>query len=397
MPGTSQAVTYILGSFPDGIEPFVFNELKELSRLGFSIRVFSVYGSQHHSDDEEEWISRTVYAEPLFSLRIILSHLYFIFTKPSTYCFLLRRYRSFRGKKVFCKSVFFARQVVKGEIKHIHAHFAWVAADAARLISKLTGITYSLTAHQSDINRYADANLREKLEDAQFILTCTKGNKEYLREKFGKEIYDKTTSVYHGVDIERFRPKSNHASPGIDILSVGSLLKIKGFEYLIKACAILKSRGMADRCLIMGKGTERTVLEALISHLNLRNTVEIKDPVPHDMIREFYEDARIFALPVVQIDGAPHGIPNVLAEAMSMGLPVVSTNIPNISELIENGKDGILVNEKDPEALADVIQNLLRDNGKRNSLGKMARKKIQQEFDAKKHIQQIAAIFLSRQ
>ncbi|MGD1046313.1 MAG: glycosyltransferase [Bacteroidota bacterium] len=393
MLGTSQVVTYILGSFPNGIQPFVFNELKELSRLGFNISVFSVYGSPHHSDDEQEWISRTVYAEPLFSPKIILSHLYFIITKPSTYFFLLGRYRSFRGKMVFWKSAYFAREVIKRDIKHIHAHFAWVAADSARLISKLTGITYSLTAHQSDINRYADDNLYKKLKDAKFIFTCTKGNKEYLGNKFGKEIYNKTTSIYHGVDIEQFKPGTKNGSPNIDILSIGSLIKIKGFDHLVKACAILKSKGITHSCLIIGKGSEKEYLEELIANLNLKDTIEIKEHVPYYKISEYYYETRIFVLPVVVIDGAPHGIPNVLAEAMSMELPVISTNVPDIPELIENGRDGILVDEKDPKALADVIESLLKDNNRCMYLGKMAREKTEREFDSRQHVQRIAEKF----
>lgn len=394
-PTTGPSITYILTSFPDGVEPFVFNELKELSRQGFDIRVFSVYGAPRYSDDYYDWTPRTVYAEPLFSLRIVLAHLYFIFTKPSTYWSLLRRYKSFRGKKVFLKSVFFSRRVIEEGISHVHAHFAWGATDAARLVSKLTGISYSVTAHQSDINRNADSNLQDKLTDARLIITCTKGNREYLGERFGKDIYDKTTAVYHGVDIEKFQSTGRCSSPRVDIISVGGLIKVKGFDYLLRACAILKARGITCKCLIIGKGPEKVHLEKLILDLDLGGRVEIANPVRHEDIVEFYDSAKLFVLPVVRIDGAPHGIPNVLAEAMSMGLPVISTRVPDIPELIEDGRDGQLVNEKDPEAIADAIENLLRDNGKRSSLGKMARKRIEKEFDARKHIQRIAEIFLN--
>lgn len=396
MTEVKRRVTYVLGFFPGGIESFVFNELRELAKLGFDITLFSVYGkpSRNHNNEGIDWISRVVYAEPLYSIKLILSHLYFIFTKPRVYYSVLKKYQSFRGKRVFWKSVYFARQVMKKEVKHIHAHFAWVATDSARLISKLTGITYSLTAHQSDINRHADDNLYEKLKEAKFIFTCTKGNKEYLGEKFGEDIYKKTTAIYHGVNIERFAPNVSCESPEIDILSIGSLIKVKGFDYLIMACELLSQRGIRLKCLIVGKGPEKEHLEELITHLNLRDVAEIKDPIPHDNVKELYGNARIFVLPVTIVDGAPHGIPNVLAEAMAMGLPVVSCDVPNIAELIEHGKDGILVREKDPEAIADAIEELLNDTNKRAAIGQMAREKVEKEFDAGKHIQGFAEIFM---
>jgi glycosyltransferase involved in cell wall biosynthesis len=394
MSQVEKRITYVLGSFPSEIESFVFNELKELTKLGFNITVFSVYGKPLHNDDNLEWISRTIYAEPLYSIKIVFSHLYFIFTKPKTYYSVLMKYQSFRGKKVFLKSVYFARQVIKRNIKHIHAHFAWAATDAARLICKLTGITYSLTAHQSDINRHADDNLYEKIKEAKFIFTCTKGNKEYLGDKFGKDIYNKTTAIYHGVNTDKFKPDVKSESTEIDVLSIGSLIKVKGFDYLIKACGSLRSRGFYLKCLIVGKGAEKEYLEELIMRLDLQDTVEIRDSVPYDMVNEFYKNAKVFVLPAAVIDGAPHGVPNVLVEAMAMGLPVISTNVPDIPELIENGMDGILVREKDAEALADAIENLVKCNDKRISLGKMGREKIQKDFDIREHIHGIADIFM---
>jgi glycosyltransferase involved in cell wall biosynthesis len=393
MSQVKKRVTYVLASFPSEIEPFVFNELKELSKLGFDITVFSVYGRPQHHSSNLEWVSRTVYAEPLYSIKIVLSHLYFFLSKPGTYWLVLRNYQSFRGKRVFWKSVYFARQVIKRDIKHIHAHFAWAAADAARLICKLTGITYSLTAHQSDINRYADSNLCKKIKEAKFIFTCTEGNKEYLGDKFGRDIYGKTTAIYHGVNTESFAPEGKCESPEIDILSIGSLIKVKGFDYLIRACALLKSKGLGIKCLIVGRGPEKKYLEELISQLDIREVVEIKDIVPFNEVEAFYKNAKIFVLPAVVINGSPHGIPNVIAEAMAMGLPVVASDVPHIPELIENWTDGILVPEKDPAALADAIKKLLLDQKLRNAMGRQAREKIVTQFDVKDHIKKIAQFF----
>ncbi len=389
-----QKIAYVIGSpFPSDTESFVVNELKGLANLGFDILVFSVYGEPTAAGNDAEWSEKTVYAEPIFSARIILAHLYFLFTRPALYLSLMRSYSSFRGKRVVWKSVYFAREVLRRDVKHIHAHFAWVATDSARLISKLTGITYSLTAHMSDINLNADYNLYDKLKDAEYIFTCTKGNKKYLGEKFGEEILGKTTAIYHGVNTRMFVCNGRQVSPEVDILSIGRLVRTKGLEYLINACALLTSKGLAIKCVIVGQGPERENLEELISGLDLTGVVEIKDTVPHSKVSELYLSSRLLVLPVLSVDGYPQGIPNVIAEAMAMGLPVVASDVPDIPELITDGKDGVLVVDKDPAALAVAIEKLLLDEKMRQRLSKAARRKVEEVFDSNVHIKKIAREF----
>jgi len=277
-------------------------------------------------------------------------------------------------------------------IEKMHSHFVWSAADLARAVSKLTGIPYSVTAHQSDIHRSPD-RLEEKLRDANAVLTCTRGNAEFLTQKYPESVNGKIENVYHGVDLNQFTRSASSKEKDIDIISVGNLIKVKGFIYLIQALATLAKRGLRPICTIVGDGPEKTLLLAVIEKAGLHGTVTIIGVMSQSKLAELYSRAKMLVLPCVVINGAPHGIPNVLAEAMAMGLPVVSTNVPHIPELIENGKDGILVRDKDSEALADAIEELLNDGNRCTAIGRLARKKIERKFNSHELIQKIADIF----
>ena len=387
-------IAYILGCFPDDTPTFVFNEIVGLSRLGLDITIFSIHKSVGNNNFlyYKRFISKTIYADPIYSLAIVFAHLYYLFIRPSVYLKLLLNFKAYGGKKAFWEGVFFSKKIKQLEINHVHAHFAWNAADVARIITRLTGIQYSLTAHQSDIYR-TPVRLCEKVNESRLVMTCTKGNRGYLIEKYGKQLSAKTFSVYHGVNLDKFIPEEREEVKEIDILSIGDLIKIKGFEYLIKASAIVRENNAFIKCVIVGRGEERNNLQSLIEEKGLEDMIEIRNPVSYDEVVNLYRRSKIFVLPVNVINGAPHGIPNVLAEAMAMGMPVISSNIPNISELIEQGKDGMLVTEKDPKALANVIEDLLKNGIKRIAIGKMARKKIKKEFDARKHLQVLAELF----
>ncbi len=132
----------------------------------------------------------------------------------------------------------------------------------------------------------------------------------------------------------------------------------------------------------------------MIENLGLADSVRIINKRSQQELPLFYSKSKVFVLPSIITDsGDRDGIPNVLAEAMAMGLPVISNRLPNISELIEDGKDGILVADKDTRMLAKAIRESLSDEEARNKLGKNAREKIIRDFDAKKHIRKIADLF----
>jgi glycosyltransferase involved in cell wall biosynthesis len=192
-------------------------------------------------------------------------------------------------------------------------------------------------------------------------------------------------TIYHGLDLARFAPPAVVTEPEVPvILAVGRFVEKKGFPYLVEACRLLKARGHAFRCRIIGQRDEQSELvKRLIAEGQLTDTVQIQGGVTQEELRDIYAAATIFALPCLIVDsGDRDGIPNVLAEAMATALPVVSTHISGIPEIVVDGVNGLLVPEKDAVALADAMERLLLDSALRQRLGQAARTTITEIFDS---------------
>ena len=267
----------------------------------------------------------------------------------------------------------------------------------AMFASSLTGIPFSFTAHAKDIYlpKLNPGNLLSiKLRRTTFVATCTEFNQEHLQRTFPHDSA-KVHRVYHGVDTERFLPASAQHSDIPLILSVGRHVKKKGFPFLIQACGILRDRGQKFHCVILGEPDEDTSqIHHLIQTLKLEETITLEPGVSQDDLRQIYHRATIFALACHIVDsGDRDGIPNVLAEAMAAEIPVVSTAISGIPELITDRHNGLLVPQKNPNALADALEELLMNPTLRTKLTKAGRERILQIFDARSNIKSLAHLF----
>jgi len=388
----NRAIAYILNYFPGDAEPFVINEIKGLQKEGVDIVVFPIHKRGLSGRDANTEGIEAIYADPVFSSKIMMAHFYYLFRKPTIYVELLLKSIVLEGKKAFLAGVYYARAIEKMGIRHVHAHFAWDAADCARIIKKLTNIPFSLSVHAKDIYCFNEG-LEEKLMESRFIITCVKNNKTYVGEKFGQLIEQKIHVIYHGVDMERFTPRVM-AKQDIDILCIGNFVEKKGLFNLIEACGLVKKEGFEFKCSIIGKGPQKNELLSMIKERGLEEYIQILKEYCHEELLSIYSKSKIFVLPsVIANNGDRDGIPNVLAEAMAMELPVISTDLPNITELIENGETGLLIPSKNPEKLAQAIKTLLVNDALRRRLGKNAREKIVKDFDISKHIQRIAELF----
>ncbi|HLC21309.1 MAG TPA: glycosyltransferase, partial [Candidatus Methylomirabilis sp.] len=166
------------------------------------------------------------------------------------------------------------------------------------------------------------------------------------------------------------------------ILGIGRLVEKKGFRYLLGAAELLKKRGVSFRCILIGEGPERARLGALSEHLNLDGIVEFAGALSNDRVREYLAPPNLLVAPSVYAsDGERDGIPTVLVEAMACGVPVVSTRVSGIPELISNKENGLLVPDRDEVALADAIGRLLTDAALRDRLTEEGRKTVYSRFD----------------
>ncbi len=421
-------IGYILKGFPRTSETFISNEIYLLEQAGLKISIFSLKkleGQKVHGVSRRINAAVTYLPEPsayqnaglirwifdnitLFSR----SHLRLFSMKPWVYAGTLfsvvsmsfkyadgsfkTAFRSFL--KEFLQAGYIAVEVLNsGRIRHLHAHFCHTATTVAMFAAKLSEVPFSFTAHAKDIYR-TDMNpgdlLSRKLQRAEFAVTCTKANYDYLDRL--KPATSRLYRIYHGIDLKLFTSSNNNRSSGPPlILSVGRFVEKKGFTYLVEACRFLKDEGVSFICrMIGGFDAYAETVQASIDSLDLADIVTIHHAVTQEELKSIYQTAAIFVLPCrITDDGDRDGIPNVLVEAMAMGLPVISTNISGIPELIKDQENGLLVPQKDPRALADAIQSMLGNPDLMKEFALKGLETVHRDFDAKSNTLALKQLF----
>ncbi len=291
-------------------------------------------------------------------------------------------------------AVWLGRDLRARGIERVHAHWASYSATMALLVHWLFDIPFSFTAHAYDIY-LVPRLLGVKVRDAEFAVTCARVNADFLRALGGPAAAERVIVNYHGVSLERFRPQPRATrQPGAlpCIVTCGRLEPYKGHHVLLRAVAAL---GRPVRCVVVGEGPQQRRLEQLAAELGIAAHVELTGPVPQSRLAEIYADADLFVLASVILErsGKRDVIPNVLVEAMAMQVPVVSTHIAGIPELIVDRVNGRLVPPNDAAALAGAIGELLDDEPQRHRLAKAALETVHEKFDREVNIEELAALF----
>jgi colanic acid/amylovoran biosynthesis glycosyltransferase len=398
--GEGARLAYICHIFPHLTQTFVYREVEELRRAGVPLVVFSMKPPDLATLSEEarHLVEDTVYLPRVTGSAVVGSQLSWLVRSPRRYLRVLARvmrgrYRLYNSTSLwlhgivdFARGAHLARYLISaGDFCHLHAQFADDACTTAMVAALLTGTPFSFRSHTSPNAQLMD----EKVHRAQFIVSASLYDKRVLVHWCGEAVADKIYVNRLGVPLARYEPRGS--TTGCQkaerdeiplILSVGTLIPEKGFEYVIRACRILVDRGVALRCLIVGDGPDRAKLEALVTRLDLAEHVTLASYKPQEEVRELYREAAIFTLPCVfPLNGNVDVIPLVIQEAMAMERPVVSTPISGIPELIRNGENGLLAPEKDHEALADALGLILATPEMAQRLGRAARETIIQHFD----------------
>lgn len=398
---------YVIRMFPQLSETFIANEILELERLGVRIRVYSYRRPRtavHHEVVRSIRAPITYLPDPLYRhpLQLIRANQALYGLDPVRYRRTARyvlghslRDRNPDTWRRFLQAAYLAHLLKNSDVQHIHAHFAHGATRLAMLTNRLTGLPFSFTAHARDIYTADPRSLTGKIEAAEFVVTCTGANQEYLQQLVEPEQRDKINLRYHGIDLTKFSPGEPIPLTEVPlILSVGRLVEKKGLSYLVQACGVLKGRGYTFRCRIIGEGPERNRLEKMVSTLNLQDVVSLPGACSQEELLEIYRRATVFALPCnVLENGDRDGIPNVLLEAMAVQLPVVSSAVSGIPELIKSGDNGLLVEERNGEALASALELLFKDGALRERLGKKGRLTVAKNFDSTTNVKWLKGLF----
>ena len=397
-------VAYFAEIFPSKSETWVHHEIDELRRLGCEVRVFATHPKPNRLADElKQYMDGTIYLPE--QDRNIFKALRVIFTKSfltPVLKGLCADAPTLRLKAQIVRDLFLTGfmlpHVKQFEPDILFAHFGGSRTNMAMFHSLLISKPFAFKMHAADVfTRVAIFQLKCKL--AKWIGTISHFNVDFMRKSYPD--IDASRFAIHrcGLPLGTFAyaPKSKMSSPP-QLISVGRMVRTKGFDILIRACDELKHRGITHKLMIIGDGPQRSELEGLIDSLDLRDTIRLRGYCTPEEVQCALRDADAFVLPVVwdPILKIPEGVPVALMEAMAVGRPVVSARIAGIPELIEEGVSGFLSKPGDPIDLATVIGRLLElSDSERVKITQAARETIVAGHDIEKLTQALYLSFLN--
>jgi len=374
--------------------PWVSLELSVLRREGIPFELHtmrmpqSVFYSSSWANELNE-SSRPIY--PISPFQFVLSLLLAPFLFRSR--FIASMWNAFSGKREsprvrlagiahFLVACHWARMIRHENISHIHSQWAHSCATIGMYGAWLLGKTFSFTGHGADLWRDRCA-LEDKVKRSLFIACISEFHRDlYLKSGASPE---QLIIVYCGINPDLFVPKKLNFEKDqpLHIRSSGRLVEKKGYEYLIDACKILVDKGIRIECTIVGNGPLDHSLQDRVRQLNLEECVHVPGKsITYEEMSAFLHEGDVYCLPCVwSSDNDADGLPAVLFEAMASGLPVVSTNLVGIPDLITDGVNGLLVAPCDADSLANAILRLHNNHELARKLAHEGYNTVRQKFN----------------
>lgn len=391
-------IGYVVKRFPRASETFIAQEILELERQGEEVHVFAL--GPNDNPAPHSWLSE-ISASVTHCDHLPLSNAWKWLHRrsvdtPDRKCELERvlqlafRYPTRQGRLRLTEGVAVSQAAEAAGVDHLHAHFANEPTFVTLLAHTITGIPFSYTAHAKDIYAKGPAPeiLEQQVDRASFVVTVTEDNVRALRDRLGDELGGKVLRLYNGVDLGSIQP--NGYGAGGDrprIVCVARLVEKKGVDNLLESVATLRARGVEADCRILGDGPERDRLEALAADLGISGSVAFLGTTAHEDVIEEMRHADVVALPArVASNGDKDALPTVLLEAMACGVPVVSTTVGGIPEIVQHGATGLLVTPDSSWALSSALGELLSDLPRRKTMGIAGRARAEKLFDLGRNV-----------
>jgi colanic acid/amylovoran biosynthesis glycosyltransferase len=386
---------YLFERFPSFGQTFCYREVAELARQGIAPPIFSIRNPKDEPpQDWDEHIVESVHYLP--EEEQLLHDIRRASKKGKLTKEIVVALNEWGRRKDFLRlyqAVYVGLRLQKIGVRHVHAHFAGMAARTAFWIGRFFPISFSFTAHANDVFVPRDFQIGlDKLVDAsRLIVTETDYAERFLRERF-PDSANRIHRIYNGLDLSLFKRADFSPTPPL-IVAVGRLIAKKGFVELLRACGLFRERGKSFRCEIIGEGPLEQELRAEIAQLDLQDCVELPGPKPQHEIRERLAAATVFVLPsVIDPEGGMDNLPTVIMEAMAAGLPVVSTSIGGIPEMVIQNETGFLVPSADVAALAGAIEKVISDRSLAQKLGHAGYERAQRLFSIEKNVRELCAL-----
>lgn len=413
--GKEERIAVLVPIIPDVSHTFIYREILAMQECGGEFTVFGLLKGDMDLVHPEaaRLYAQTIFIENCSIASYLLLYLKFMLLMPVRFAGMLAFYKNHCGKGsdffLECeqlgnllhpmRSLLLAWALKRHGITKIHSYGFSFPATMALGASLLLDIPLSISTFVDFEHDYEYKMAREKLERSQFVIVvsnyCVTSLLTMTDEKFRSKIH-----VIHSSVRGDYADHNHHIPEGgvVRIISVARFVEKKGLEYLLKACSRLKQKGIRFNCLIIGDGPELGMLSDMRERLQLNHDVDIIKPMKNDEIKAYYGPDTIVVMPCVNAsDGERDGIPNVLLEAMICGSPAVATDISGIPELIHNGVNGLLVVEKDDNALAVALEKLIVDDALRVKLALAGADTVVNRFNLNKKAQHRLDLILRAQ
>lgn len=401
-------IAIVLKGYPRLSETFIAQEILGLERAGLDLALVALRHptdtKRHPVHDEIKapvlYLPEYLHQEPGRVIKAMLKCL----PKPGFWKAVAATARDFARDRTRNRIRRFGQAAVLAaelpdRVGWLHSHFIHTPASATAYASMITGIPWTCSAHAKDIWTSPDWELEGKLTTNRWTVTCTRTGYEHLRQLGGPDAHVHLS--YHGLDLARFghfdgehsrRDGSDPADP-VRLVSVGRAVPKKGYDILLKALAKLPG-DLNWRFEHIGDGEVIKALKAQADELGIADRLTWRGAMDQKDVLATYRTADIFALACrITPDGDRDGLPNVIVEACSQGLVCVSTTISGVPELLTDGVNGRLVPPEDPDALAAVLEELIRNPDQRHALGAAAETRVRSDFDFHTSIRQLVSLF----
>ena len=400
---------YLCHWFPKASETFVFAEIEGLFRKGFPVSVFTLYG-RLKKDLDPRMLRGPAPVEHLGVAalpRVLGALLRALWREPGKSLGILsdifiRRWRDVEMRLEnawagLC-GFYLAERFRALGARHVHAAWGNGPATAAWVAQRLTGIPFSFSARADDVCP-PDGALAEKVHAAAFVRVNNSSTAPRLEGLCPQCEVHKCRLVYNPLTLAPCARAAVPMEQPVRLLGIGRLVETKGFRYAVEAVGLLLARGVQATLTLAGAGSWHdsceNQLRRTIRDLRLESRVRLCGHVPHDRLGERFRDADILLMPSVTQPGTgkSDGLPNVIVEAMLHGVPVISTAVAGIGDVVRHGETGLLVPERDAPALADAVQSLVRDREKAMAMAARAETLVTAMFDPDVNLDKLMALF----
>lgn len=422
-------VAYVLLWYPLFTQPFIFREVEGLKGL-LPLSVYSLYGPNlRHCSSEMRAVAGQTHTYGMRALGRVLGECLRqavlhplrsgrLFRKA-----IFRRWRSWEtlGENLwaFCTGMYLGRLFSEGGIDMVYAPWPRGTATAAWVASQIAGLPFATAARGDNLDP-ADPDLGDKLTAAFFVRANNEADKTRIEVFAQDQARGKVELIYnsltlpplpetgdsHAARADRSTEQADRSPQPMErpvrLLALGRFDVTKGFDVLIKACAILRDRGLDFRLTlaggggaVMGLGRMEAEILRLREELHLQDRVLLPGIISHNELPQILAEHDIFAAPcVVHESGRRDGIPNTVIEALAYGLPVVSTTVNALPEVVQDGKTGLAVPPNNPEALADALQRLADDAALAQDLARNGKHLAAEMFDPTRNNARLADVFI---